>query len=138
MRIYFEDGELVSLAELSEKLNADIDFIVDAKYGITHCDCALLTYSKTQPDVAIYTNSIMAFSNEYAWNKNLKRPEICIRNKVGEFVNIANCTTRELKEGHNLAKMYISGEFSHYQEKEGGGFCQVANEIKDGRIVNET
>ena len=49
--------------------------------------------------------------NTYAWDNELNRPEIYIRDSSGEFKNITEFTGRQLKEGHNLAKLYIAGEF---------------------------
>ena len=64
-----------------------------------------------EPDSVIYTNSIFAFDNTYAWDNEFNRPEIYIRDSSGEFKNITEFTSRQLKEGHNLAKLYIAGEF---------------------------
>lgn len=46
-----------------------------------------------------------------AWDNELNRPEIYLRDSSGEFKNITEFTARLLKEGHNLAKLYIAGEF---------------------------
>ena len=108
MKIYFEDGELVS----SGYLPIDRYIVVNAASGISRNIAVLNDIKETEPNAIVYTNSIFAFSNIYAWNEELKVPEIYIR--AGEhmlFTRIDELTDRELREGHNLAKMYISGEF---------------------------
>lgn len=108
MKIYFEDGELRSYRQLA----FEYDFAIDATKGVSSNISALDGLVHLYPDATIYTNSIFAFSNEYAWNEELKVPEIYIR--AGEhmlFTRIDKLTTRELREGHNIAKMWISGEF---------------------------
>lgn len=110
MKIYFEDGTLRNLNQLPSL----IDYEVDAKNGISANINFLDELNQEEEDITIYTNSIFAFSNRYAWNENLKVPEIYIR--AGEhmvFTRIDKLTTRELREGHNLAKMYVSGEFDN-------------------------
>ena len=110
MKIYFEDGKLRNLNQLPSL----IDYEVDAKNGISANINFLDELNQEEEDITIYTNSIFAFSNRYAWNENLKVPEIYIR--AGEhmvFTRIDKLTTRELREGHNLAKMYVSGEFDN-------------------------
>lgn len=111
MKIYFEDGKLRDLSQLP----TDIDFIIDATDGVS-ANFNFLDAFNTQvkESITIYTNSIFAFSNQYAWNKELKVPEIYIR--AGEhmiFTRIDELTERELREGHNLAKMYVAGEFDN-------------------------
>ena len=118
MRIYFEDGKLRDIFQIPvrpKKLGtitvAEIDFI-DAGNGITESIEALDTIKEINPDAVVYTNSIVAFDNRYAWDEALKVPDIYIR--AGEnmvFTRIDKLTKRDLKEGHNLAKMYIAGEF---------------------------
>ena len=108
MKIYFEDGELVT----SKYLPFDDYVPVNAIRGVTQNIGVLDDLKKYRPNSTVYTNSIFAFSNIYAWNEELKVPEIYIR--AGEhmlFTRIDKLTTRELREGHNLAKMYVSGEF---------------------------
>ena len=108
MKIYFEDGKLLKQSRLPIKY----DVKIDAADGVTANDNCLYNLNIHKPNAIIYTNSIMAFSNEYAWNEELKVPEIYIR--AGEhmvFTRIDKLTTRELRQGHNLAKMYVAGEF---------------------------
>lgn len=108
MKIYFEDGELVS----SRYLPITSYTIVQAGTGVRNNINTLDLIKESNPNEIIYTNSIFAFSNEYAWNEELKVPEIYIRAGVHmEFIRIDKLTKKELRRGHNLAKMYISGEF---------------------------
>lgn len=110
MKIYFEDGQLVT----SGYLPIDCYYAIDAKYGFSSNIAQLDTLRECGPDAIVYTNSIFAFSNEYAWNEELKAPEIYIR--AGEhmvFTRIDELTTRELRKGHNLMKMYMANEFGN-------------------------
>lgn len=108
MKIYFEDGRLLE----SDYLPIDNYYDIDAKYGVSSNMAQLDTLLECKPDAIVYTNSILAFSNEYAWNEELKVPEIYIRaGEHREFNRIDKLTTRELRRGHNLAKMYVAGSF---------------------------
>lgn len=103
MKIYFEDGRLDN--------PPFCDYHVDAAEGVMANIYWLDAIKEKIPDSVIYTNSIFAFDNTYAWDNELNRPEIYIRDSSGEFKNITEFTARLLKEGHNLAKLYIAGEF---------------------------
>ena len=106
MKIYFEDGELVQSGYFANYNR------IDAKDGVSANMVRLDVLRQTEPDAIVYTNSIIAFSNEYAWNEKLKVPEIYIR--AGEhmlFTRIDKLTERELRRAHNLAKMYVAGAF---------------------------
>ena len=47
---------------------------------------------------------------------HLSRPDcLFILSKAGKLTALCNATERELREGHNLEKMYISGEFERYE-----------------------
>lgn len=108
MKIYFEDGELLhfSLLPVMPK------YEVHANKGISDNIELLDLIAEKDADAIIYTNSIFAFNNMYAWNEELKAPEIYIRaGKHMEFTRIDKLTNRELRQGHNLAKMYVAGEF---------------------------
>lgn len=110
MEIYFEDGQLRHYTQLP----FTADLIVRAELGVTENIDRLDAYIEHHPNAIVYTNSIFAFNNMYAWNEELKVPEIYIR--AGEhmvFTRIDKLTNRELRQGHNLAKMYVAGEFDN-------------------------
>lgn len=110
MKIYFEDGELRHYTQII----FEPDLVIQANLGVSQNIDMLDWYIKHKPDIIVYTNSILALNNKYAWNKELKLPEIYIRaGKHMVFTRIDKLTNRELKQGHNLAKMYIAGEFDH-------------------------
>ena len=108
MKIYFEDGELIS----TPYLPFNNYYKIDAKYGPKHNRDRLDNFRENNPDCIIYTNSLIALSNEYAWNEELGVPEIYIR--AGEymcFARIDTLTEKELRYAHNICKMYLAGSF---------------------------
>ena len=110
MKIYFEDGELLESPQLPIT-----DFVViDAKDGVNRNLYELDELLKANPTATIYTNSILAFNNDYAWNDELGVPEIYIRGgRLYVFTRIDKLTLKELRKAHNLAKMYIAGAFNY-------------------------
>lgn len=109
MKIYFEDGELMDQTVVTDPYAG---IVVDAARGVSACIMILDACAKCRHNDIVYTNSIFAFHNMYAWNEELKAPEIFIRaGEEGVWVRIDKLTNRELKQGHNLAKMYVAGEF---------------------------
>ena len=110
MKIYFEDGMLVT----SGYLPFTNHYTIDAKYGVSSNTASLDTLMECEPDATVYTNSILALSNVYAWNEELKVPEVYIRSgEHMEFTRIDKLTERELRYAHNLAAMYIAGSFDN-------------------------
>jgi hypothetical protein len=108
MKIYFEDGELRHYTQIP----FEVDLAVQANLGVTQNLNMLDWFVEHSPDATVYTNSILALSNKYCWNKDLQVPELYIRaGKHMEFTRIDELTTRELREGHNLMKLYVNGEF---------------------------
>lgn len=59
---------------------------------------------------------IMTSHNTNLMTNRLMRPDcLFILSRVGTLTALCNATERELREGHNLEKMYISGEFDKYE-----------------------
>lgn len=65
MKIYFEDGRL----ELDNP--PFCDYHVNAAEGVKANIYKLDTIKEKEPDAVIYTNSIFAFCNTYAWDNEL-------------------------------------------------------------------
>lgn len=59
---------------------------------------------------------IMTTHNTNLMTNRLMRPDcLFILSRRGTLTSLCNATMRELREGHNLEKMYISGEFEKYE-----------------------
>jgi hypothetical protein len=108
MKIYFEDGEL----NKPNSIDFTYDYKVDARYGHTKSTALLSCINCLDNDASVYTNAIIALDNKFAWNNKLKVPEIYLI-KEDNFIRIDKLTDRELKEGHDIMKMYMNGEFDN-------------------------
>ncbi len=59
---------------------------------------------------------IMTTHNTNLMSNRLMRPDcMFILSGMGTLTSLCNATRRELREGHNLEKMYIGGEFEKYE-----------------------
>lgn len=110
MKIYFEDGELRSPFQLPFS-----DYYkVDASKGYSENKQKLESIRAEDYNATVYTNQIAALCNIYCWNEELEVPELYIRTSEHMvFTRIDKLTNRELRDGHNLAKLYVNGEFSN-------------------------
>ena len=106
MKIYFEDGELYR----PNSINFTYDYLIDARYGYTSNDTLLRAIRTYNDNSSVYTNSIIALSNIFAWNKELEVPEIYLV-RDGKFVRIDELTNKWLRESHNIMKLYMAGHF---------------------------
>lgn len=115
MKIYFESGKLDSskfIDELWSKAMTPLFITLDATEGVESNIKTLELSKKENYNGIIYTNSIFAFHNRYAWNDVLKVPEVYIRaGENNEFTRIDKLTDRELREAHRIDMMYLSGAF---------------------------
>lgn len=114
MKIYFEDGKISVRTEPKGVIVYAL-----AENGPTRC-YERLKYTKEfyNDEAPVYTNSIIALLHaaEFAWNKETKCFDIYLRCKGGEWKNIHELTTRELRQGHNIWKLWWAGEFEERQE----------------------
>ena len=55
--------------------------------------------------------SVVTTHNTYLMNNKLTRPDCCFIMTENQISSLKNATPRELREGHNLEKLYLSGEF---------------------------
>ena len=114
MTIYFEDGELKPDFNLSFKYNKRIDSGKGFSNNLEELDKLM----KSNPGATIYTNSLVALSNKYAWNETLNVPMIFIRsNPFSGFSRIDHLSKKEICRTHNILHMYINGGFSQYERE---------------------
>ena len=129
MKIYFENGPLC-YDPIAHGVPDDFN-IVNAGHGYyaNLCDLneLLSIQDLNEGDIIVYTNSLVALSNKYCWNSELKVPELYIRTKVentnvslipmqgkldiGKFIRVDYLTDKEIRQPHNLMQMFINGAF---------------------------
>lgn len=56
--------------------------------------------------------TILTTHNTNLMNNKITRPDCCYIMTEERISNLVNATSRELREGHNLEKLYMSGEFN--------------------------
>ena len=84
----------------------------DAFYHYEMAEKVINFFKRRYPKCQI----IMTTHNTNLMTNRLMRPDcLFILSKAGTLTAICNATERELREGHNLEKMYISGEFDQYE-----------------------
>ena len=110
MIIYFENGSITNNSLYSK--NGEEIIKVDAGMGYSHCRKRLIHIDTNYPfNTEVYTNSLDAFSTYWCWNEEQNKPMIYVRNEQKEWVHISELTTRTLRRGLNLEKLYVNGEF---------------------------
>lgn len=84
----------------------------DAYYHYEMSDKLILYFKKYFPNTQI----IMTTHNTNLMNNRNMRPDcLFLLAQNGTLSALCDATNRELREGHNLEKMYISGEFAEYE-----------------------
>lgn len=109
----------LALVDLYRRLipkNWDPSFIYldefDAFYHYEMAENVINFFKKRYPKCQI----IMTSHNTNLISNRLLRPDcLFILSREGSLTALCNATERELREGHNLEKMYISGEFDRYE-----------------------
>lgn len=106
MKIYFEDGPLTA----TQSLKLGCRYIINAATGYSNNEKTLDRIKKEEPDVSVYTNSLVAIKNSYCWNDKLQVPELYLRSsKTGEFVRVDQLNNVTLHMRHHLLNLYMSG-----------------------------
>ena len=109
----------LALVDLYRRLipkNWDPSFIYldefDAFYHYEMSEKVINFFKRRYPKCQI----IMTSHNTNLMTNRLMRPDcLFILSRAGALTALCNATERELREGHNLEKMYISGEFDKYE-----------------------
>ncbi len=84
----------------------------DAFYHYEMSENVVKFFKKKYPDSQI----IMTTHNTNLMTNSLMRPDcLFILSRQGYLTALCSATPRELREGHNLEKLYISGEFEDYE-----------------------
>lgn len=84
----------------------------DAFYHYEMAEKVVLFFKKKYS----YSQLIMTTHNTNLMTNRIMRPDcLFILSGEGKLTALCNATNRELREGHNLEKMYISGEFDEYE-----------------------
>ena len=128
--LYFAHNKLISffenassgtlaLVNLYRRLIArawDASFIYldefDAFYHYEMADQVIRFFKRRYPKCQM----IMTSHNTNLMTNRLMRPDcLFILSREGNLTALCNATQRELREGHNLEQLYISGEFEKYE-----------------------
>lgn len=84
----------------------------DAFYHYEMAENVIKFFKRNYPKCQI----IMTSHNTNLMTNRLMRPDcLFILSSSGTLTALCNATLRELREGHNLEKMYIAGEFEKYE-----------------------
>jgi len=84
----------------------------DAFYHYEMSETVVKFFKKKYPNCQV----IMTTHNTNLMTNRLMRPDcLFILSRDGRLTALCDATSRELREGHNLEKLYISGEFDKYE-----------------------
>ena len=110
MKILFYDGNISYWACPSSFSNYNR---LSASWGYTDNIKTLDLYrEKLDEDTAVLTNSIIALDHMYGWNEKENHTDIYFYVKSKhDFVRCDKLTKREIREGHNIMKLFMGGEF---------------------------
>ena len=106
MKIYFEDGRLLDGIAPTEAI-----YISSAEGSNHSFNFAKYLQTIYTDNVSIYTNDIIVLLNasELGWNGDTF--DIYLRNNNNEWKLLKDLTNRELRQGHNIYRLWFAGEF---------------------------
>lgn len=106
----------LALTSLYQKIVSNCSLIyIDDFVAFYHYEMAekLISFFKTKYPKCQF---IMTSHNTNLMTNKIMRPDcLFILSSRGTLTTLCDATERELREGHNLEKMYISGEFEKYE-----------------------
>ena len=110
MKILFYDGNIRWLACPTSFSNYNR---LSAAWGYTDNIKELNTYREKLGEAAIIlTNSLVALDHRYGWNKKENHTDIYFYvESKHDFVRCDELTEKEIREGHNIMKMFMNGAF---------------------------
>ena len=125
--LYFSQNKLVpfystassgtlALTSLYQKIVSNPSLIYlddfDAFYHYEMAEKLICYFKNKYPECQL----IMTSHNTNLMTNKIMRPDcLCLLSSKGTLTALCDATERELREGHNLEKMYISGEFEKYE-----------------------
>lgn len=111
MKILFYDGDIRGWSYPSSFSNYNR---INASWGYTNIIENLDLYrEKLGEDTIILTNSIIALDHRYGWNEKENHTDIYFYVKSKhDFVRCNKLTDREIREGHDIMKMFMNGVFN--------------------------
>ena len=116
MKILFFDGPI---RNWSRPASIEYHLTVDAAYGPADNEAVLLEAHHYLNNAIILTNSLVALNHKYGWNKEDGCTDIYFYvESKHDFVRCDELTEREIREGHNIMKMYLNGAFDLNKGKE--------------------
>ena len=110
MKILFYDGDIRWRACPTSFSNYNR---LNALWGYTDNIKELNTYrEKFGEDTVILTNSLVALDHRYGWNEKENHTDIYFYvESKHDFVRCDKLTEREIREGHDIMKMFMNGVF---------------------------
>lgn len=121
MKILFYDGSLHNFFnDVTQRPDimhhylhpAEAHVMVDADDGPTANYKKLKELSEEDFPYYILTNSLVALSHVFGWNDKEKHTDIYLwREKYKDFIRCDRLTLKDIREAHNIEKMYMSDAF---------------------------
>ena len=109
MKICFYDGSMYFLQMIYPHSFA---YEIDARYGVS--DNLEQLESLSDKDTKVFTNSILALSNSYGWNKEENHTDIYLWvDELKDFIRIDYLTNKEIRYAHNIEKLYLNDIFKY-------------------------
>lgn len=132
MRILFYDGNLLDfLFENQKHFNLQNTPFIDARQGPKACYEKLRKLSSDKnPPKSVLTNSLTALTHVFGWNEAEHHTDIYIWcEHHADFVRCDFLTKKEIREAHNIEKIYMSYGFEDHSVRVGNPIYQSGDYV---------